>query len=60
MATKRHKWGEPLRDIYLTTRVCIVCSLRKVTHHEGVVFPWVTYHFGEGEKEPAMPQCELA
>jgi hypothetical protein len=56
---KRHKWGEPSRDVYLTTRICRVCGLMKITHHEGNGFPWITFH--ESPSDPAvspMPQCE--
>lgn len=31
----RHKWGGPNRTEHKSERVCIICGLIKVSHHQG-------------------------
>ena len=54
-----HAWGkEPVREIYLTTRTCSRCGLKKLTHHQGA-FPTVEWKRGD-VTIPATktPPCE--
>lgn len=52
-----HAWGkEAVRELYLTTRTCIQCGMKKLTHHEGA-FPTIEWKRGDvtipGTKTPA-------
>lgn len=42
-ACDRHRWSEPVRDVYRTHRTCLKCGMGKTTHHDGDAFPWVSY-----------------
>lgn len=35
MTALRHQWADPNRFLHKTERVCLRCSLVKVTRHEG-------------------------
>jgi hypothetical protein len=62
--SKRHCWppaGAELRDVYITTRICLHCGIRRITHHEGGR-PWIEWQGADGVRLDVerTPACEPA
>ena len=57
---KKHKWSDPYRTAYLTTRTCVDCGMQKLTHHDGPL-PWVDFRLDETViPGPKVPPCDAA
>lgn len=53
---RNHRWGEPLREERLTTRVCVNCGLKRLTIHEGQI-PETAFERDGRRTKGATPPC---
>jgi hypothetical protein len=53
----KHRYGDPYRETYRTTRTCVKCGLQKITHHEGRL-PWIDFWRDATCLGAKTPPCE--